>query len=304
MNIFLNNLTLKQIIGAVALVLSASNSAWACFDSSGSDVFCDSSSCDPVNSTAGGGQCISTPSMAPAPKPIPKPTPVTTSVATPEPVTVSAPPPASVPSESPATSPNSAQGNYLLTTVSEKYSDGTDILDLEYETLLPGLPSDPRWLAIVLGASNTDGEQTSSAIKSLFNLAPPLILSANLNTNKAFLNAEHIIQINWQRNDKNESGTIANYRIYSLQGDQLTLLSEVSGDTFSFFDRGVVKGEEFTYAITAVSGDGDESTPVYHTVHGDNSSHKAPVKAAEKKMIGDLEFHSIKEEVKGEVPLV
>ena len=104
------------------------------------------------------------------------------------------------------------------------------------------------------------------ALTSLLLIAPPQNLTADQQTNKAFLQTEYINELTWEANPLNADKNVANYRIYLVgNGNQLTLLTEVNSSNFRYWHRNVNRRETMTYAITAVNDQGEESLPYYHT---------------------------------------
>jgi len=110
----------------------------------------------------------------------------------------------------------------------------------------------------------------AASIMSLLSLVPPVNFSGNQHINQALLQTEYINILTWEANPLNAQNNqnIVNYRIYSVDSsDNLTLLSEVSSNTFSYNHRMVTKDTSYRYAIKAVNQDGDESIASYTIVN-------------------------------------
>ena len=75
---------------------------------------------------------------------------------------------------------------------------------------------------------------------------------------------EYINRLTWQANPENEDLVTA-YRIYrKAQGGAAgtqQLISEVANTVFMYDDRGVAKGDLYSYQLTAVDGYGREAEP-------------------------------------------
>jgi subtilisin family serine protease len=105
-----------------------------------------------------------------------------------------------------------------------------------------------------------------NALFTLLTLAPPANLSVEQVTNKSFLRTEYINNITWQSNPINADKNVVYYKIYVIRGSQLDLLTQVNSSTFQYWHRNVQANGEFTYAVSAVNDQGQESLPIYYTL--------------------------------------
>ena len=105
-----------------------------------------------------------------------------------------------------------------------------------------------------------------TALMSLFSVSPPLNVTAEQNRNRSFLQTEYLNKLTWEQNPRNASRNITHYRIYLRENDQMIFLGEVSSSTFTYLHRKAGKRVERTYGVTAVTAEGEESFPYYHTI--------------------------------------
>jgi subtilisin family serine protease len=104
------------------------------------------------------------------------------------------------------------------------------------------------------------------AISTLLTLAPPANISAQQVPNRSLLRTEYINELTWESNPLNSGKNVSQYKIYIVQGTQLTLLAQVNSSTFRYLHRGVGKRQDVTYAISAVDAQGQESLPRHYTL--------------------------------------
>lgn len=87
---------------------------------------------------------------------------------------------------------------------------------------------------------------------------PPLALVLDTS-----LDATQTLKINalsWARNPDNSSLTIQSYKIFRKTGSQgFALVATVSGSAFTYQDTGLILSQKYSYALTTVSSDAQES---------------------------------------------
>ncbi len=103
------------------------------------------------------------------------------------------------------------------------------------------------------------------SILSQLTLAPPLNFAGSKEKNNALLQVEYLNKLTWATNpfNTNKGKNIAKYKIYLVDGTNLNYLSEVDGNTFEYLHRKVGKDTSYSYAVKAVSDQGEESIPSY-----------------------------------------
>lgn len=104
-----------------------------------------------------------------------------------------------------------------------------------------------------------------ASILSLLSVAPPLNFSGEQKTNNSLLQIEYLNSLTWEANpfNSNKGKNIVKYIIYLYDGTDLTYLSEVNGSTFEYLHRKIQKDTKYSYAIKAVTDEGEESIPSY-----------------------------------------
>jgi len=107
------------------------------------------------------------------------------------------------------------------------------------------------------------------SLLSFFTIAPPLNLNTKQETNQSFLQTEYINVISWEANPLNEFKNIFNYKIYTVQNSQLTLLVQIPASSSStakyiYWHRKAEKEKNMIYAVTAVNDEGEEGPPAYY----------------------------------------
>jgi hypothetical protein len=88
---------------------------------------------------------------------------------------------------------------------------------------------------------------------------PPVNFKGRKIENLSLVQVEYVIHLTWEANPQNEG--ILQYKIYNIAGAEQTLLAELDYGIFEYTKRRVSKDKEYTYAITAVNGDLEESFP-------------------------------------------
>jgi len=88
----------------------------------------------------------------------------------------------------------------------------------------------------------------------------PVGLSAQKVKNKGLAYLEYLNVLNWEPNPLNAGLNISKYRIYLVtDGSDWILLDEVNASTFEYWDRGVERDKKYTYGISSVTDDDQES---------------------------------------------
>jgi hypothetical protein len=95
-------------------------------------------------------------------------------------------------------------------------------------------------------------------------LSPPAQFSASKVMNRSLSQMEYIHVLSWIANPDNRN--IAKYRIYLVEGMDLTLLAEVSAQTLFYWHRHVAADRVYQYAVTAVNESGVESEAATTTI--------------------------------------
>jgi CubicO group peptidase (beta-lactamase class C family) len=85
--------------------------------------------------------------------------------------------------------------------------------------------------------------------------------------NRGLVTRETINVMKWLPNPRNSGENITKYKIYQLNDEYCSLLAEVDANTFEYWHRKVDKDSVYIYAISAVTGDNKESTPMFVSVN-------------------------------------
>lgn len=103
------------------------------------------------------------------------------------------------------------------------------------------------------------------SLQKLLKVAPPENFSGEQVENYSYFQTEYINILTWTTNDLNKDRKVIGYRIYEVGEtlNDLSQLSDMNKDTFTYYHRRVKKNIPVTYAITAYTEDGDESIPSY-----------------------------------------
>lgn len=109
--------------------------------------------------------------------------------------------------------------------------------------------------------SSLTSDQLSQDYSALRNIYAPLNFQGVKVENRSLLLREYINSLTWLANPDNID--IVNYRIYRVEGAIRTLLAEVSADTFNYWDIGVEKDKQYTYAVCAVNNENREGAFAY-----------------------------------------
>lgn len=102
------------------------------------------------------------------------------------------------------------------------------------------------------------------SLQSLLTVAPPSNFSGEQKSNRSFFQTEYINILTWEPNPLNQNKTVTEYRIYLADendSSKLNFLASVNSTSFTYSHRKVEKKKELTYAISAVTDEGDESIP-------------------------------------------
>ena len=103
--------------------------------------------------------------------------------------------------------------------------------------------------------------------KILFgNIYPPLNFSGQKVLNRSLSQREYVNVLTWQANPDNQDKNIVNYRIYQIEGNSQSLLTELDSSVLSYWHRNVEKDKTYIYAIAAVTGGGVEGIQAQVTV--------------------------------------
>lgn len=107
------------------------------------------------------------------------------------------------------------------------------------------------------------------SILSLLSVAPPINFSGEQKMNNSLLQIEYLNELTWEANpfNSNKGKNIVKYKIYTVDGTDLTFLAEVDSTTFLYYHRKVQKDTKYSYAIKAVTDAGEESIPSYVDVN-------------------------------------
>jgi len=93
---------------------------------------------------------------------------------------------------------------------------------------------------------------------------PPLDLTLTALVNDFLFYREHINRLTWSGNPANKT-RILRYKIYRKESQEpntaFRLIGEVEAETKRFDDRGLRRGQSYTYRVTSVDEDGRESGP-------------------------------------------
>jgi len=95
----------------------------------------------------------------------------------------------------------------------------------------------------------------------------PLEISVQKVENRGLVTKETINIIKWLPNPRNSGENITKYRIYRLIDEYRSLLAEVDANTFEYWARKTNEDSTNIYAISAVTGDKRESTPMFVSVN-------------------------------------
>ncbi|MCX7974536.1 MAG: hypothetical protein N3B16_08550 [Candidatus Aminicenantes bacterium] len=92
-------------------------------------------------------------------------------------------------------------------------------------------------------------------------LFPPLNFQGKKVQTRSLLQLEFINLLTWEPNPKNRIKINA-YRIYAIENDNWTLIAQVDGETYRYWQRKVEKTKRYKYVIVSVF-DNRESDPAY-----------------------------------------
>lgn len=90
---------------------------------------------------------------------------------------------------------------------------------------------------------------------------PPLQFTYQKVFNRSLSQAEYLNDLDWQANPNNDGLNITQYRIYQVEEQGKSLLTELNSDTFEYWHRNVEQDGSYTYALIAVDGAGQEGDP-------------------------------------------
>lgn len=95
----------------------------------------------------------------------------------------------------------------------------------------------------------------------------PVGLTAQKIENRGLAYLEYLNVLKWEPNPRNAGVDISRYRIYQVINASVSvLLAEVNAGTFEYWDRGVERNEKYTYGVSSVTDDNQESLTAIVTV--------------------------------------
>lgn len=103
------------------------------------------------------------------------------------------------------------------------------------------------------------------SIIKLIKIAPPINFSVEQKINYSLLQTEHLNILTWESNPLNQGKKIEKYKIYYIDGSEKSLITELDPSIFVYWDRKVNKDTEYTYGITSINDEGDESFTAFVT---------------------------------------
>jgi len=108
-------------------------------------------------------------------------------------------------------------------------------------------------------------ESSNSAAVEEIKAFCPLNPSLSVTINSYLFYKEKINTISWKQNPLNEAVTISSYKIYRKKSSEsdssYNLVTTVNGSTFEYKDRKLPINDKYSYRLTAVDSQGNESTP-------------------------------------------
>jgi len=99
-----------------------------------------------------------------------------------------------------------------------------------------------------------------------FSIFAPLNLSAERALDRSLFLQDHINVLTWEANPKNNRIDFKKYRVYQIEAGQKTLLIQLGGKTFRYWHRKIDRNKTYTYAVCAMSEEGDEGELAYVTI--------------------------------------
>jgi len=95
--------------------------------------------------------------------------------------------------------------------------------------------------------------------------SPPLNMKGETVLNRSLSQSEYTHVLSWEPNPNNDDLRITKYRLYRMGGKR-GLLAELDADVFSYVVRHVWKELAMDYAVSGVTGEGDEGLRAFVTV--------------------------------------
>jgi len=83
-------------------------------------------------------------------------------------------------------------------------------------------------------------------------IEPPANLAGTKVLNRSLSQAEYINVLTWESNPNNAGLNVVGYRVYLVSNGTRTLVTELSGDTFTYQHRGVDRTASYDYEVAAV----------------------------------------------------
>ena len=103
------------------------------------------------------------------------------------------------------------------------------------------------------------------SIIKLIKLAPPINFSIEQKINYSLLQTEYLNVLTWEANPLNQGKNVVKYNIFYINGSEKSLITELDPSIFVYWDRKVNKNTEYTYGITSVNDEGDQSFTAFVT---------------------------------------
>ncbi len=97
-------------------------------------------------------------------------------------------------------------------------------------------------------------------------LFPPANFAISQSANISLLQTEYLNVLTWDVSPLNDGKGVVSYKIYLLQDSNLTHLTTVSSNVFTYNHRNVLEKTNMTYVITSLNAEGDESVKFYQTI--------------------------------------
>lgn len=131
----------------------------------------------------------------------------------------------------------------------------------EYED--KNLPTTKKYTYALTAVAQGGYESEASESVTEEKVFSPINITLETVINSSLFSDEKINIINWTKNPLNDAITVANYRIYRKKLDEndenLQLISTAEANVFEYKDRYLSLNEKFSYSLSAVDNEGNES---------------------------------------------